>query len=141
LKPRLGQVRVADLNADHVQDLQDRMLAEGFASQTVPNVRNILRGAIRHAMRQRLLMCNPVELVAAPPAWRGTGQAIEPEGAGRFLAAIQGHRLEAAFLMELALGLRRSEVLGLEWDAVDLNLDKSGCEYARGCIASKASAY
>jgi integrase len=120
LKPRVGHVRIADLNADHVQALQDGMLAAGLAGQTVLNVRNILRGAIRHAMRQRLLTYNPVELVEAPPASSGTGQAIEPEGARRFLEAIRGHRLEAAFLMELALGCRRSEILGLEWDAVDL---------------------
>jgi len=120
LKPRLGEMRIADLNADHVQALQNGMLDGGLAGQTVLNVRNILRGAMRHAMRQRLLTYNPIELVEAPPASSGTGQAIEPEGARRFLEAIRGHRLEAAFLMELALGCRRSEILGLEWDAVDL---------------------
>jgi integrase len=120
LKPRLGHVRIADLNADHVQALQDGMLAAGLAGQTVLNVRNILRGAVRHAMRQRLMTYNPVELVEAPPGSSGAGQAIEPEGARLFLAAIAGHRLEAAFLMELALGCRRSEILGLEWDALDL---------------------
>lgn len=120
LKPRLGSVRVADLNAEHVQALQDGMLKAGYASQSVLNVRNILRAALRVAMRQRLLSFNPVELVEAPPASRGTGQAIEPDGAPRFLAPIRGHRLEAAFLMELALGCRRSEVLGLTWDAVNL---------------------
>jgi integrase len=120
LQPRLGHVRVGDLNAEHIQELQDGMLAQGYASQTVLNVRNILRGAMRHAMRQRLLAYNPIELVEAPPGSHGFGQAIEPEGAGSFLAAIRGHRWEAAFLMELALGCRRSEVLGLEWAAVDL---------------------
>lgn len=120
LKPRLGQVRITDLNADHIQALQDGMLQGGLAGQTVLNVRNILRGAIRHAMRQRLLTYNPVELVEAPPGSSGAGQAIESEGARRFLEMIRGHRLEAAFLMELALGCRRSEILGLPWDAVDL---------------------
>jgi integrase len=71
-------------------------------------------------MRQRLLTYNPVELVEAPPASSGAGQAIEPEGTRRFLEVIRGHRLEAALLMELALGCRRSEILGLPWDAVDL---------------------
>lgn len=120
LKPRLGRVRVADLSAEHIQALQDAMLNAGYASQSVLNVRNILRAALRVAMRQRLLTYNPVELVESPPASRGTGQAIEPDGARRFLKAIRGHRLEAAFLMELALGCRRSEVLGLTWDAVNL---------------------
>jgi len=138
LKPRLGHVRIADFNPDHVQVLQDRMLDSGLAGQTVLNVRNVLRGAMRHAMRQRLLTYNPVELVEAPPASSGAGQAIEPEGAARFLAAISGHRLEAAFLMELALGCRRSEILGLEWDAVDLRPGQERLRIRQGLHRVKA---
>jgi len=138
LKPRLGHVRIADFNPDHVQVLQDRMLDSGLAGQTVLNVRNVLRGAVRHAMRQRLLTYNPVELVEAPPASSGAGQAIEPDGAGRFLAAISGHRLEAAFLMELALGCRRSEILGLEWDAVDLRPGQERLRIRQGLHRVKA---
>jgi integrase len=120
LKPQLGHIRLVDLNADHIQRLQDRMLKAGYASQTALNARNILRGAIKYAQRQRLLLYNPAELVEPPQASRGIGRTMEPAAARRFLDAIRGHRLEAAFLMELALGLRRSEVLGLHWEDVDL---------------------
>jgi len=34
------------------------------------------------------------------------------------LAAIKGHRPEAAMLMELALGRRRSKILAVEWDVM-----------------------
>lgn len=120
LIPRIGHVAVGELNADHVEDLQEGMLNAGLSSQTVLNTRNLLRVAVRYAMRRRLLTSDPFALVEAPPASRGTGRALEPHEAQRFMAAIKDDRLEAAFLLELALGLRRSEVLGLTWPAIDL---------------------
>ncbi|MBQ0894027.1 site-specific integrase [Micromonospora sp. U56] len=40
--------------------------------------------------------------------------------ARRFLKAVDGLRLEARWLIGIALGLRQGEVLGLRWDDVDL---------------------
>jgi integrase len=120
LIPRLGHIAVGELNADHIEAFQESMFANGLSSQTVLNARNLLRLAVKYAMRRRMLLHNPIDLVEAPPASVGTGRALEPTEAQRFLVAIAGHRLEAAFLMELALGLRRSEALGLEWADVDV---------------------
>ena len=33
---------------------------------------------------------------------------------------MQGHRLEAAYLLAVTTGMRRGEVLGLRWQDVDL---------------------
>ena len=41
------------------------------------------------------------------------------DDARRFLAAVNGHRLHALYLVVLALGLRRGEALELEWSAFD----------------------
>lgn len=120
LTPRLARVTIGTLNADHVQGLQDALEDNGLSSQTILNVRNVLSKAVRFAMRRRLLALNPLDLVEAPRASRGRGQVLEPADVRRFLDAIAGHCIEAAFFLELALGLRRAEVLGLTWAAVDL---------------------
>ena len=46
---------------------------------------------------------------------------LTPEQAGAFLAAADGDRLEALYLMTAALGLRLGEGLGLRWQDVDLD--------------------
>jgi integrase len=40
--------------------------------------------------------------------------------ADKFLAVMQGHRLEGWFLIALIHGLRMSEILGLQWEDIDL---------------------
>src|SRR4030095_15758067 len=67
LVPRLARIVVGELNADAVEALQEGMFDDGCASQTVLNARNLLRMAVKYAMRRRLLTYNPIDLVEAPP--------------------------------------------------------------------------
>ncbi len=48
------------------------------------------------------------------------GRTLTPEQAKVFLGAVKGDRLEAAYVVTLALGLRRGELLGISWDDVEL---------------------
>ena len=50
---------------------------------------------------------------------------MDEEDCKAFLAAIQGHPLEALFTFTLFTGLRKGEVMGLCWDCID---------FARGTI-------
>jgi integrase len=43
--------------------------------------------------------------------------------ADKFLTVMQGHRLEGWFLFALIHGLRMSEILGLQWEDIDLAHD------------------
>jgi hypothetical protein len=46
-------------------------------------------------------------------------RALTADQAHALLAAVRGDRFECAFVLMVALGLRRGEVLGLQWDGVD----------------------
>jgi len=123
LKPVLGQLTLLQLaqrgGAQHIQRLQDTLLDRGLAAPTVRNVRNCLSGALSYAVQLELIDANPVKRIGAPPASTFEGQTLEDdEDAQQLARVIRGDRLEAAIYLELACGLRRSEVLGLEWTAV-----------------------
>jgi integrase len=51
---------------------------------------------------------------------RITTQPLEIEQARTFLEAAKGHPLEGLFILALATGLRRGELLGLQWQDVDV---------------------
>jgi integrase len=120
LKPALGHIRLADLRPGHVQAYLNAAIASGLAPRTVAYHRNILRQALGHAERIELVGRNVARLAVPPRIPRSTVSPLDPDEARRFLAAIAGDRLEAAYLLALAAGLRQGEILGLRWADVDL---------------------
>jgi integrase len=79
--------------------------------------------ALESAVRQRLISENPAspELVERPKGAQPVFEAWDPHEVTVFLEQVRGDRFEAAWRLT-ACGLRRSEVLGLTWGAVDFEL-------------------
>jgi integrase len=119
LKPRLGAIRLSQLGPQHVERLQRDLLAAGLAPRTVIKVRDVLSGALRQAERWRLIGRNPVQFVDPPRVAETESRVLDRAEAVRFIEAIRGDRLEALYLVAVALGIRRGEALGLRWEDVD----------------------
>jgi integrase len=71
------------------------------------------------AVREELIGRNVARLVQPPTPDREEIRPWTAVEARAFLAAALGHRLHALFVVALALGLRRGELLGLRWSDVD----------------------
>jgi len=95
--------------------------AEGLLSpRTIRYSMSILRGALRQAVKWRLLSHNPSTDVEVPRQQRQEMQAMGKEQAAAFLRALAGTRHEALFALALATGIRPGEYLALKWSDVDL---------------------
>ena len=119
LAPLLGHHQLAKLAPQHVRIFIKRKLEVGLSPRTVQLSLAILRRALGQATKDGLVGRNVAKLVDAPRWKRPEVKPWDPNEARRFLNAIEGERLEAAFLVALGLGLRRGEVLGLRWADVD----------------------
>lgn len=87
--------------------------------RTVQQVHAVLRSMLSHAMREELIGRNVARLVQPPAPDRDEIRPWTDAEARTFLAACRSHRLYALFVVALALGLRRGELLGLRWVDVD----------------------
>ena len=83
-------------------------------------IRAVLRSALAQALRDGLVQRNVAALARAPRAPRREVASLSFEEARTLLDAARTDRLHALWMLALALGLRRSELLGLSWSAVDL---------------------
>ncbi|MRR52467.1 MAG: site-specific integrase [Rhodocyclaceae bacterium] len=72
-------------------------------------------------MRWSLLVRNPAGLAELPRRVRRKPQVFNSSQARKFIQEIQGHRLEALFLVTLCTGMREGEVLALGLDDLDLD--------------------
>lgn len=126
--PSVGRVPIRRLRPDHLEALYDQMLhltdkRKPLAPKTVLEIHLIIRGALKDALSRGLVSRN-VALVAHAPKLRSIPkveqQAWTAQQLQAFLREAAGHRLFPAFWLASNTGLRRSELLGLQWDDVDL---------------------
>ena len=91
-----------------------------MGARTIKYVHSTLRAALEDAVREEIVEKNPAKLVrvAGPPKVERLPLSVEEVRA--LLTSSRDDRLYAMFVVFALLGLRRSEVLGLRWEDVDL---------------------
>ncbi|MGD9571119.1 MAG: tyrosine-type recombinase/integrase [Thermoleophilia bacterium] len=119
LLPDLGAMRLADIRRSDVQDLADRLLAEGLDPSSIRNALMPLRVIFRRAVGRGEIAVNPCDRIQLP-AVRGRRERIaSPDEAARLVAAVPD-RDRAMWATALYGGLRRGELMALLWTDVDL---------------------
>jgi integrase len=119
--PTLGKVRVEKLTPQQVQALLRAKEQEGLSPRSVAYIRSVLRIALNRAIKWNVVARNASALADPPRQVRVERVPLTPEQAQTFLAAAEGDRLEALYLVTAALGLRIGEGLGIRWQDVDLD--------------------
>ncbi|HTT92841.1 MAG TPA: tyrosine-type recombinase/integrase [Acidimicrobiales bacterium] len=123
LKPALGARTLAKLTPGELDALWAAKLAAGFRPNTVRLMRATLRRALHDGERDGLVVRNVAALSTPPRVEPPDGRTLTVEQTRTLLSAVRGDRLEAAYLLVLAFGLRRAELLGLAW----ADLDDTAC--------------
>lgn len=121
LIPVLGRHRLTKLTPQQVEAFYRVKLDEGLSATTVHNIHGMLHHALDRAVRQNLVQRNVTDLVDAPARESPEQQTMSEEQANRFLAAAEGDRFYALYVLALMTGMRQGELLGLRWS--DLNLE------------------
>jgi integrase len=89
----------------------------------VKNIHGLIHRALEDAVEQDLIARNVASLKAARPAKvpRVERGVWAPEELRRFLPVLAADRLAALWHLDCTTGLRRSELLGLPWPALELD--------------------
>jgi integrase len=118
ISPSIGKVRLTRLAPSDVSRMLIDLEARGYSPSTRRMARATLRRALRFAEQDGLLVRNVAAIAEGPKMDHREGRSLTPEQAQIFLEAVTDNRLEAAYVLTLALGLRRGEILGLSWEDV-----------------------
>jgi integrase len=124
LKPKLGQIRLCDLRASHLQQYYN---GASLSKATLQQHHAILHGALKTALRQDLVLRNVADLVEGKPRAQDIHKdAIqhcwEDREARAFLSQAKAAGSQPAAFYSLALdsGARKAELCGLQWRDLDL---------------------
>lgn len=131
LKPELGSVRLRDLQPEHLDGLYRRLETSGkapgvgLAPKSVRHVHTAIRKALQDAYARGHVARNVADLANPPTQRQARSQnakvkAWTVEQVSTFLAHVADDRLVALWIVAASTGLRRGELVGLRWSAVDL---------------------
>ena len=126
--PELGPLRLDRLSAAHIEHYENKMLREGakkgggLSPTTVRNHHRLLNAVLKRAVRQGLVGRNVVELADSPIASTYEARALTFEEVTRYLEAAQDSWAYEILALSIDTGLRRSELLALDWGHVDLEV-------------------
>lgn len=93
----------------------------GLSAKTLYHHKNILRQALKEAVNSNLIHNNPFDRVVLPKLKRYDYNFYNEEQIQHLFNTIKDEPLFPLIKVTVTYGLRRSEVLGLKWDSVDLN--------------------
>ena len=133
--PRIGNIKLTKLTAHDLQMLYKELMENGridrksghgnpgLSSTTVRSLHLMLHSAFERAVKERLIPRNPTEDCIAPKIQKFEMQILQPEHIKDYLDAADKRGLLPMFYLELVSGLRKGELVALQW--TDLDEDNS----------------
>ena len=133
--PRIGNIKLTKLTAHDLQKLYKELMENGridrksghgnpgLSSTTVRSLHLMLHNAFERAVKERLILRNPTEDCIAPKVQKIEMQILPPEHIKDYLEAADRRGLLPMFYLELVSGLRKGELVALQWS----DLDEANC--------------
>src|SRR5665648_138278 len=127
IKPLLGQLLLSKLQTDDLQSFYNEKRTNGrivkrkdgkngLSENTIRLIHAPIFSALKQAVENKMIPYNVAESVKRPKRLkRTTVPTLRSEELTQYLSEIKDDRNYAAFVLESVTGLRRSELLGLEW--------------------------
>ena len=131
INPGLGNMVISKIQPHQIQQFMNRLEYHGkkkgsvLSYKTRKNIHGCLSSALEKAVRIHYLRENPASGCTIPRSDEDANmkliQPLDTEQIIRFTKAIRGSRFERVYLIALYTGMRMSEILGLQWDRINLD--------------------
>ena len=113
-------IKLIDLKPKDIQDFYTLQLKRVKAS-TVIHYHSVIHKALKYAVKIDLIPVNPASKIERPRQERFVGSFYDSHEVNQLFELVRGTNLELPVLLGAFYGLRRSEIVGLKWSAIDFN--------------------
>ena len=124
IRSEIGFIRLADINAAHIQKLLNSLHEKGYMYKTVLQVRIILVDMFEKAIASEFMTKNPAKGATVIKGRQKERRVLTVDEQATFLKVVAGNWYEPLFCLALLTGLRQGELCALTWDDIDFETKK-----------------
>ncbi len=146
--PEIGKIKLNALTQNDLQQFYARAkkngrqqytdtFGNGLSDRMIRSIHAVCRTALNKAVADGLIVENPAIGCKLPPKKSREMQVLTPEEMQRFLIQAKYEGFFEMLLLELTTGMRRGELLALQWN--DLNLETGELNICRQVYHVKGS--
>jgi integrase len=121
INPHIGARPVQKLKVADVEAWHGALRTAGYSAGTIRVAHGVLSKALKDAVRHGIVPTNVVSLQSPPAADAEEVVIITEDQISDLLDKLQGRPIRTKVVIALFSGLRRGELLGLQWRDLDLD--------------------
>lgn len=110
---------LGEINHNHIQNFLNYKLDKGVKGSSAKQYYLALHSAFAHAVKMEMISKHPMDKLVVPRADRHEATFYNADELNELFEVFKGDRLELIVHIAAYYGLRRCEILGLSWDAID----------------------
>ena len=113
------KILLKEVSGDDLNRFYRSLFEEGLKGATIQRVHSILHLAFKTAVKRQIIPSNPADQADRPKAQQFIASYYNADEIKKLLEVSTDDELHLVILLTAYYGLRRSEVVGLKWSAVD----------------------
>ena len=111
-------IKLKELTTEDIQEFYSAQL-ERVSANTVIHYHAVIHRALKYAVKIKTIQANPAVNVERPKKEKFIGGFYDKKEVNVLFDIVQGNPLEVAIKLAAFYGLRREEIIGLKWNAID----------------------
>ena len=112
-------IPIKDLVGGDFNTYYNHLRKDGLSGKTALNHHRVMHLALKHAVKRGIIPYNPSDQADPPKAEKHVGEYYNAQELKKLLSALNDDPLRVPVIIAIYCGLRRSEILGIKWSAID----------------------
>ena len=129
-------VSVQDLTHKHIKEYYD-LKSSHLSANTILKHHTIVNQTLKRALIHDLISINPTNKVTLAAREKFNGAYLTVEQGKTLLNAAKGTPMETVVILGMMYGLRRSEIAGLKWGAIDFENNTMAIQHTVVRVSTK----
>ena len=115
------KIKLVDLKPKHIQDFFDLLFSESLSGNTIKHYRANISKALKSAVITEIIDSNPATKLEPIKVKEYTADYYTQDELLNLMEIIKTTPIELPVIIAGVYGLRREEVIGIKWNAIDFN--------------------